>query len=369
MTDPAPTDDPTGAAAPGDLLARTADLVAIASPSWQEAALVALLEAELVALPWLEVTRVGDNLVARTTLGRSQRLILAGHTDTVPADGNEEARIEGDRLYGVGSTDMKGGLAVMLELARSVPEPAVDVTYVFYAREEVAAVESGLLELFAERPDLLVGDAALIGEPTSGAVEAGCQGTLRLHVVLHGARAHTARPWMGRNAIHRLGAVLATLDAYEGRRPVLDGCEYREALQAVHVTGGVAGNVVPDRAELTINHRFAPDRSPAEAEAHVREVLAPHLDEGDDVTLGDVAGGAPPGLGHPLLGALVERNGLEVRAKLGWTDVARFAEHGIPAANFGPGDATLAHTADEHLDRAPLVVVHRALLDLITTGP
>ena len=362
----------TAEPAPGgatDLLARTAELVAIASPSWHEAALVAHLEAELAALPWLEVTRVGDNLVARTTLGRSQRLILAGHTDTVPADGNEEARIDGDRLFGVGSTDMKGGLAVMLELARTVPEPAVDLTYVFYAREEVAAVESGLLELFAERPDLLQGDAALIGEPTSATLEAGCQGTLRVHVVLRGARSHTARPWMGRNAIHRLGAVLTALAAYEGRRPVLDGCEYREALQAVHVTGGVAGNVVPDRAELTVNHRFAPDRSPAEAEAHVREVLAPHLDEGDDVTLGDVAGGAPPGLGHPLLGALVERNGLEVRAKLGWTDVARFAEHGIPAANFGPGDATLAHTADEHLDRAPLVAVHRALLDLITASP
>ncbi|MEZ5141253.1 MAG: succinyl-diaminopimelate desuccinylase [Acidimicrobiales bacterium] len=351
-----------------DLLTATARLVDIASPSWHEAALVDWLEAELRTLPWLEVTRVGDNLVARTGLGRDHRLILAGHTDTVPADGNGTAGIEGDRLWGVGSSDMKGGLAVMLELARTVPEPAVDLTYVFYAREEVAAVESGLRELFTERPDLLVGDVALLGEPTSAAIEAGCQGTMRLHLVLRGARAHTARPWMGRNAIHRVGALLAALDAYEGRRPVLDGCEYREALQAVHVTGGVAGNVVPDRVELTVNHRFAPDRTAEEAEAHVRGVLAPFLDHQDEVALVDLARAAPPSLDHPLLAALIARNGLEVRAKLGWTDVARFAEHGIPAANFGPGDATVAHTAAEHLDRAPLELVHRALDDLVRTA-
>jgi succinyl-diaminopimelate desuccinylase len=352
-----------------DLLARTAALVDIASPSRAEGPLVGRLEAELRALAHLEVTRVGDNLVARTSLGRSLRLVLGGHTDTVPADGNASARVDGDRLLGVGSADMKGGLAVMLELARTVPEPAVDVTYVFYAREEVASAESGLGELFAVRPDLLEGDAAVLGEPTAAAIEAGCQGTLRVSVVLRGARAHTARPWMGRNAVHRLAGLLAMLDGYVERRPVIDGCEFREALQAVSVQAGVAGNVVPDEAVVTINHRFAPDRSLAEAEAHVRGLLAPYLEAADSVELVDAAPAAVPGLDHPLLATLTALSGGEVSAKLGWTDVARFAEHGVPAVNFGPGDATVAHTAGEHLDRAPLERVWAVLDELLRQGP
>jgi succinyl-diaminopimelate desuccinylase len=352
-----------------DLLARTAVLVDIASPSRHEGPLVDLLEAELRALPHLEVDRIGDNLVARTELGRSTRLVLAGHTDTVPADGNAAARLEGDRLAGVGSADMKGGLAVMLELAHTVTAPATDVSFVFYAREEIASAESGLGELFAERPDLLVGDAAVLGEPTSAAIEAGCQGTLRLRVVLRGTRAHTARPWMGRNAVHRLAGVLSVLDGYVERRPVLDGCEFREALQAVSVHAGVAGNVVPDEAVVTINHRFAPDRTLAEAEAHVRELLAPYLEPGDGVEVVDAAPAAAPGLGHPLLARLAELSGGDVSAKLGWTDVARFAEHGVPAVNFGPGDATVAHTAGEHLDRSPLERVWAVLEQLLREGP
>lgn len=352
----------------GDLLALTAALVAVPSVSRHEAPLVDLLEAQLRAQPHLSVERIGDNLVARTQLGRSQRVVVAGHTDTVPPDGNEVPRIEGDVLRGVGATDMKGGVAVMLHLACTLEDPAVDITWILYAREEVAASESGLMELIVARPDLVAGDVAILGEPTDGAIEAGCQGTMRLEVVLLGERAHTARPWMGRNAVHRLGAVLRTLDAYEGRRPVLDGCEYREALQAVAVEGGVAGNVVPDRAVLTVNHRFAPDRTGAQAEAALRALLAPHLEAGDTVTVVDVADGAPPGLQHPLLAALVERNDLEVRAKLGWTDLARFAALGIPAVNFGPGDPTIAHHPDELLERAPLERVHQALDELLRTG-
>ena len=358
-----------GPDAPLDLLARTAALVDVASPSRAEAPIVELIEGELRALDHLDVTRVGDNVVARTTLGRPLRLVLGGHTDTVPADGNASARIDGDRLLGVGSADMKGGLAVMLELARTVTEPAVDLTFVFYAREEIASAESGLGELFAERPDLLVGDAAVLGEPTAAAIEAGCQGTLRLSVVLRGARAHTARPWMGRNAVHRLAGVLAVLDGYVERRPVIDGCAFREALQAVSVQAGVAGNVVPDEAVVTINHRFAPDRTLAEAEAHVRELLAPHLEEGDSVELVDAAPAAAPGLGHPLLASLTALSGGEVSAKLGWTDVARFAEHGVPAVNFGPGDSTVAHTAGEYLDRSPLERVWAVLDRLVREGP
>ncbi|MCB1014146.1 MAG: succinyl-diaminopimelate desuccinylase [Acidimicrobiales bacterium] len=353
---------------PHDLLALTAELVDIPSVSRDEAAITAHLEHELRALGHLDLTRVGDNLVARTELGRPSRLVLAGHTDTVPAAGNERARIEGDTLWGLGAADMKGGLAVMLELARTMPSPAVDVTYVFYAREEIDASASGLGELFAARPDLMVGDAAILGEPTAAAIEAGCQGTMHLRVDLAGRRAHSARPWMGRNAVHRLGALLAAVEARPERRPVLQGCEYREALQAVSVEGGVARNVVPDEASVTLNHRFAPDRTPDEAEAAVREVLAPVLDEGDRVERLEVADGAAPGLDHPLLAALAGRHDLEIRAKLGWTDVARFAAAGVPAVNLGPGDSTYAHRADEHVERDFLDATWFVLADLLERG-
>lgn len=352
----------------GDLFALTAALVDIASVSHEEGPITDLLERELRPLAHLTVDRIGDNLVARTDLGRPRRLVLGGHTDTVPPDGNAGARVDGDRIHGVGASDMKGGIATMLELARTIAEPAVDVTYVFYAREEVAQRFNGLREVFETRPELLAGDVALLGEPTHGALEAGCQGTMRIEVVLAGARAHTARPWMGRNAIHRLGALLAVVEAYEPRRPVIEGCTYHEALQAVHVEGGVAGNVVPDAAMVRLNHRFAPDRTPAEAEAHVRAVLEPALAEGDSVVVVEMAPAARPGLDDPLLQALVNRNGLEVRAKLGWTDVAFFAARGVPASNFGPGDATLAHTAGEYVERQWLHDSHAALVDLLTHG-
>ncbi len=352
----------------GDLFALTAALVDISSVSHDEQRITDALEAELRRLTHLRVDRVGDNLVARTGLDRRRRLVLGGHTDTVPADGNDRARIVGDRLYGVGATDMKGGIASMLELARTVTAPAVDVTYVFYAREEVAVVHSGLREIDAVRPDLLEGDVALLGEPTLGAIEAGCQGTMRLEVTLRGARAHTARPWMGRNAIHRLGSLLRLVESSSPREPVVEGCAYREALQAVHVEGGVAGNVVPDRAMVRLHHRFAPDRTLDVAEAELRALLRPGLDDGDTIEVVDRSPAARPGLDDPLLSALVRRAGLEVRAKLGWTDVAFFAERGIPASNFGPGDAALAHTADEYLERGHLLATHGALKDLLTRG-
>jgi len=356
-------------AAHPDLLERTAALVAVPSESLHEQVLVDQIEAELRSYDHLVVDRVGDNVVARTQLGRPIRVVLGGHTDTVPANGNELPRIDGDVLWGLGSTDMKGGLAVMLELARRHIAPMLDVSYVFYAREEIAATESGLLELEAERPDLLTGDVAILGEPTDGAVEAGCQGVIRLAVTLIGARAHTARAWMGRNAIHRLGHLLAVLDAYEPRQPVILGCRFHEALLATHVEGGVAGNVVPDRATVTISHRFAPDRTLDEAEAHLMEVLEPLLEPGDSVVVTDRSPAAFPALDHPVVATLVRRYDLEVSAKLGWTDVARFSAWGVPAINLGPGVASLAHTAEERVERASLERTFAVLDDLLATGP
>ena len=350
------------------LLQLTADLVDMPSVSFEEGPIADWFEAELRAIPGLEVTRVGDNLVARTTLGRKFRVALGGHLDTVPVNDNDTARIEGEVLHGLGSADMKGGLAIMLALARAVPEPAVDVTYVFYAREEVALEHNGLRELFAEVPELVQADVAILGEPTDAVVEAGCQGTMRAKITLGGTRAHTARPWMGRNAIHRLGALLATLDDLPFREPVIDGCTYREALQAVYVDGGVAGNVVPDAASVTVNHRFAPDRSPEEAEAYVRSVVEPFMEDGDTFEITDMSPAAMPDLRHPLMASFIGRNNILVRAKLGWTDVAFFSEQGIPAVNFGPGDATLAHTQQEHLNEVPLVIAYNALEELLRTG-
>jgi succinyl-diaminopimelate desuccinylase len=247
-----------------------------------------------------------------------------------------------------------------------VTSPQVDLSLVLYAREEVAQEHNGLNELTEQRPDLLRGDCVILGEPTGAAIEAGCQGAMRFEVTLAGARAHTARPWMGRNAIHRLAPVLGALRSYEPRSPVIDGCQFREALQAVAVEGGVAGNVVPDEARLRIHFRYAPDRDEAAAEAFVRDLLGPHLDAGDEIVVVDAAPACPPSLDHPLLDRLLSGSGLEVRAKLGWTDVARFAALGVPAANFGPGDATLAHARDERVDGASLARCYAALSDLVT---
>ena len=348
-----------------DLLAFTAELVDIPSTSHNELAITDHLEALLRAAgPRLDVVRIGENLVARTMLGRPQRLLLAGHTDTVPPNGNEHARIVGDDCWGLGACDMKGGVAVLARLALAVAEPAVDVTYVFYECEEIDSRYNGVERLFREAPALLACDAAVLAEPTAALVEAGCQGTMRARLGYSGVRAHSARPWLGNNAIHAMAGDLAALAAYDGRRVELDGCRFREALQAVRVDGGVAGNVVPDRAVLTVNHRFAPDRTEEEAARHVRAVLA----GADTYEVVDSAPAAPPSLGHPLLTALLAATGKPADAKLGWTDVARFAARGVPATNFGPGDPNLAHHADERVSRADLDFVYAVLRGLLEGG-
>jgi len=330
-----------------DVVELTAAIVDIESVSGAEGALADAVEEALRALPHLAVERAGNNVVARTRLGRGERVVLAGHLDTVPLNGNLPSRRDGVRLYGCGTTDMKSGVAVALRLAATVPEPNRDITYVFYECEEIEAERNGLRKLAAARPELLAGDFAVLMEPTGAQIEGGCQGTMRAEVRATGERAHSARAWMGSNAIHAAGRILDVLRAYEPARPVVDGLEYREGLNAVFISGGVAGNVIPDECVVTVNYRFAPDKSLADAEAYVREIFT-----GFEVTVTDAASAARPGLTHPAAAAFVASSGVEVRAKLGWTDVARFAELGVPAVNYGPGEPTLAHTKDEYVETA-----------------
>ena len=328
-----------------DPVALTAALVDVPSVSGDEEHLVDLVEQGLRALAHLDVARDGNCLVARTHLGRDRRVLLAGHLDTVPIADNVPSRREGDRLLGCGTSDMKSGDAVLLHLAATLPDPAYALTFVLYDNEEVAAELNGLKRLAATRADLLAADLAILMEPTNGLVEAGCQGTLRVQLTVPGRRAHSARGWLGENAVHGAAGVLATLAAYEGRAVDIDGCTYREGLNAVRIEGGVAGNVIPDACTVTVNFRFAPDRSEEQALAHVREVLAPH-----DLVLTDSSPGALPGLSAPAAQHFVQAVGGEVSAKYGWTDVALFAGLGIPALNFGPGDPGLAHTREESVE-------------------
>ena len=336
-------------------------LVLIDSVSRNEASLARHVAEVLRANPALDVERIGDNVVARTTGHHATRLLVAGHLDTVPGDAGA-ARIVGQELRGLGACDMKGSLAVMLELALDAAPRSVEVTWVFYAREEIARSESGLSEVAELRPDLLDADAAVLAEPTGGRVEAGCQGTLRVSVEVTGVRAHTARPFAGRNAIHRLGEVINRVASYQPRTATVGGIEFVEQLQVVAVEGGVAPNVVPDRAGCTLNHRFAPDRTMQEAFAWLVSFLG-ELEEGDLVILVDGAPAAVPELGNVRLRSLVDLSGVSPKGKVGWTDVATFAELGTPATNFGAGDPLLAHRSDEFVTLEQLDEFARVLGD------
>ncbi|MFI9160099.1 succinyl-diaminopimelate desuccinylase [Kitasatospora aureofaciens] len=320
----------------------TARLVDFPSVSGDEQALADAVEAALRGYPHLTVDRYGNNVVARTNLGRAERVVLAGHLDTVPIADNLPSYVEGDLLYGCGTSDMKSGVAVALRLAATLPEPNRDLTYVFYDCEEVEAHRNGLGHLAKDRPEWLAADFAVLMEPSDAMVEGGCQGTLRAQVRLTGVRAHAARSWLGDNAIHRAAEVLTRLADYRPRRVEIDGLEYREGLNAVRIDGGVAGNVIPDECVITVNFRYAPDRSEAEAEKHVREVF-----DGFELTVTDFAPGALPGLAQPAAKAFLAATGGQARAKFGWTDVARFSALGIPAVNYGPGDPNFAHKRDE----------------------
>ncbi len=332
-----------------DPVALTRALVDIESVSGAEAEITDAVEAALRGAGHLSVTRTGNTVVARSDLDRPQRVVLAGHLDTVPVAGNLPSTVDGEVLHGCGTADMKSGAALALWLAVTRPATRYDVTYLFYDCEEIEAERNGLRKLAGVHPEWLAADLAVLLEPTYGRVEAGCQGTMRAVVTTTGKRAHSARSWLGVNAIHAAGEVLRRLEEYRPRTVVIDGCEYREGLNAVRIDGGVAGNVIPDECRVTVNYRFAPDRTEADAAAHLEEVF-----HGYRLKVTDSAPGAPPGLTAAPAQEFLVIVGEPPAAKLGWTDVARFAGLGIPALNYGPGDPNLAHTREERVELAKI---------------
>lgn len=344
-----------------DVAVLTERIMNIESVSGNEKALADAVHEALLKLDHLSVHRDGDSIVARTNLNRERRVILAGHLDTVPlprtegALGTVPSKVVDGVLYGRGATDMKGGVAVQLALAAQLTDPQYDVTYIFYDNEEVEASRSGLGRLSRNTPELLNADFAILLEPTNGTVEGGCNGTSRFRVTTSGVAAHSARAWMGENAIHAAAPILTRLSEYEPLTVTVEGLDYRESMNAVRIDGGIAGNVIPDYCEVQVNYRFAPDKDVAQAEAAVRELF-----EGFDVVRTDGANGARPGLDQEIAASLVKILGQDPKPKYGWTDVARFSALGIPAVNFGPGDALLAHSDNEH-------VTQQAIRDCLET--
>jgi len=338
----------------------------IPSVSGDETVLADLIDAAIRPLPHLEIFRDGDTIVARTQLGRPQRVVIAGHIDTVPINGNVPTREitidEEPFLWGRGTVDMKAGVAVQLKLAAELTDPRIDITWMWYDHEEVDADLNGLTRLARTRPDLFAGDFAILGEPSNGQVEGGCNGNMRVIVRTDGVRAHSARAWIGENAIHKVAPVLVRLAEYRARDVPVDGLVYREGLNAVRIGGGVAGNVIPDLCEVEVNYRFAPSRTAEDAERHVRDVFA-----GFDVDVVDIAVGARPGLDGLIAQEFVSAVGGEARPKYGWTDVARFSAMGVPAVNYGPGDPHLAHHDRERVSHAQIDDVERGLRAWLST--
>jgi succinyl-diaminopimelate desuccinylase len=345
----------------GDPVTLLRALIDIQSVSGNEAEIAGAIEDALLPYDHLEVTRDGNVVIARTDLGRDTRVVIAGHIDTVPVANNLPSRITGhgdeELIWGRGACDMKGGVAVQLAAAAALTQPARDVTWIFYDCEEIEASRNGLTRLSQLRPETLAGDFAVLCEPSNARVEGGCQGTMRIEVELRGVAAHSARAWMGRNAVHDAASVLQRLAEYQPAEVEVDGLRYREGLSAVRISGGTAGNIIPDRCEIEINYRFAPDKSPEEAEAYVRRVL-----NGIPLRVTDVAAGARPGLDLPAAKEFVAAVGGEPSAKFGWTDVARFSSMGIPAVNFGPGNPSKAHADDEFCPAAEVVGCRDALV-------
>jgi succinyl-diaminopimelate desuccinylase len=343
----------------------TKRLCEIESVSGNEGPLADAVEKAFRALPHLEVIRDGDAIVARTGLDRGERVAVVGHLDTVPLAEGLDVKLDGDTLWGRGTVDMKGGVAVILSLAATLVEPIRDVTWILYDHEEVADELNGLRRILANRPELLDVAFAVLAEPTAGRIEGGCNGTLRVEVGIPGVAAHSARAWKGVNAIHSAAPVLAALASYTPATVTVDGLEYREGLNAVGISGGVAGNVIPDRCVVTVNYRYAPDKGSDEAVGHVRGLMEGLGIEGLTVEVVDHGASCRPGLDAPAARAFVERalamgaGGPE--AKPAWTDVARFGAIGIPAVNFGPGDPNLAHSDQERVSVAEIERVRKGL--------
>lgn len=388
--------DGTSALPPEEALALILErMVATASVSDDEGPLADAVQAALAACPGWRVDRLGDTVVARTDLGRSHRIVMAGHLDTVPVNGNmpprwlqagdPEIRSDvaqthpGSRvLWGRGTADMKASDAVMLHLASVLDNPVYDLTLVFYDHEEVAAEKNGLGRVVAAHPDWVRGDFAIIGEPTNCGIEAGCNGTMRFDLVTHGVAAHSARSWMGGNAIHAAAPILARLEAYQPRTVAVDGLDYREGLNATMISGGTGTNVIPDTCRVHVNYRFAPDKTLAEAKALMMGADAgaelgngEHratggVFEGFDVEMCDESPAARPGLASPwarsLTDLIARTNGSTPQPKLGWTDVARFSALGVPAVNLGAGDPLLAHKSDEQVPLDDLVSLESILV-------
>lgn len=376
-----------------------AQVMGVYSVSDDEGPLTDMVEAFLRAQPHLTVRRHGDTLVASTDFGKAHRVVLAGHLDTVPVIGNfpplwlepgdplirEDVAAAHPRervLWGRGATDMKGSDAVLLFLAATLTDPKYDLTFVFYDHEEVAAEKNGLRKVVEAHPDWIVGDFAIIGEPTDCGIEGGCNGTMRFDVVAHGVAAHSARAWMGDNAIHKAAEILNRLNAYENKAIDVDGLTYQEGLNATLISGGNGTNVIPDECRVHVNYRFAPDKTLTAAKALMmgadcgaelgngEHAATGGVFEGFGIEMKDESPSARPGLDDPLVRSLVElvreRTGREPLAKLGWTDVARFSQLGIPAVNLGAGSPLLAHKHDEQLPETDLTLMAGILTDWLS---
>ena len=349
----------------GDLVELTRAICDIESVSGNERELADAIESALAKYSHLEIIRDGDAIVARTNFGHATRVVIAGHIDTVPVANNLPVKLlpmEREQvLWGRGTVDMKAGVAVQLKLAATLDKTNTDVTWVFYDHEEVEASLNGLGRIARNRPDLLDASFAVLCEPSNAQVEGGCNGTIRVEVRARGVKAHSARSWMGKNAVHGAAEILNRLNAYEPQSVEVDGLVYRESMNAVLISGGMATNVIPDECVVTVNYRFAPSKSAEEAESHLRELF-----DGFDIQMTDLSEGARPGLDRPEAAAFVAATGSEPKPKYGWTDVARFSALGIPAVNFGPGDPNKAHADDENVPVSQIFACEAALRTWLT---
>ena len=323
------------------------------------------LAARIAASPGWEIERASNNLAVRRLAPdpARQRVVFAGHLDTVPEpEGGIEVRVEGERVYGRGASDMKAGDAVMLSLLEGFPweDSRFEAAFVFYEREEGPYAENGLETVFSECPWVLDAELALVPEPTGGALEVGCVGTAQVEVVFRGRAAHAARPWQGENALTKAGEFLAALHERPAVEVVVDGLPFYEVLTPTTARGGRANNIVPDLFSINVNHRFAPGKDLEDVER-----LFDGLTDGSATyRVVDFAPSGPVSLENPLLRELIS-TGLEVRPKQAWTDVARFSERGVAAANFGPGLPSQAHQEAEYAELPLLEECHAHLTSFL----